>query len=310
MKIVPWRFFLFCSCLALLACGMDPTRLRPDPRVKAQGSFGTNNEWKLRDAVAVRDGDDIILCFARLWFDRERWVLDAELTSEDLGTFLRNEEDYAPAFEVKLDAQGRYLAHRLRYGGYGVKWVSGFDEGEGVVLSIHQQDRIAGTVRLRSASTQAAIEFDLPVLALGPIARPGVPLPADGGEPGRLLLAKSRAIHDGDLDRVLQLMSPRERSSAFGRYDSNLDYNPGDLDMSGSSFFMFKQRLDVPDITRIEGGSMDGDVAWVDFSGGDSILTDEPLTGTAVMIRRRHGWEVGEIITSDVEMPEDEEDWP
>lgn len=298
------------ASLILVACGMEPARVRPDPRVQVQGIFGASGEWKVRDAVAVRDGDGTVLSFAHLWFDRDAWLRDAELTPEGLGEFHGNVNDYAPTLDLKLGADGRHVAHRLRYGSYNAKWKTVFDGEGSVVFSVHQSDRVVGTVRLHSASLRAAIEFDLPVLAFGPIARPGVPLPIDGGEPGRLLLAKSRAIHEGDLDRVLQLMSPTERRDAVGHYDSGLDFHTGDLEHSGSGFFMLKQQMDMPDIRRIEGGSIEGDIAWVDFSGVDPVGFHDLVSGTAVMIQRRSGWELREVIVREVEIPDDEEDLP
>lgn len=310
MKIVPWRHFLWLAGLVLVACGMEPARVRPDPRVQTHGMFGADGEWKVRDAVAVRDGDGMILSFAHLWFDRDVWLRDAELTPEGLGAFVGNEYDYAPTLDLRLDKDGRPLAHRLRYGSYGAKWKDALEANASVALSVHQSDRIAGTVRLRAASLRAAIDFDLPVLVFGPIARPGVALPADGGKPGQLLLAKSRAIHEGDLDRLLQLMSPAERRDAIGHYDSDLEFHPGDLEYSGSGFFMWKQRMDMPDIRRIEGGSIEDDIAWVDFSGVDGSGFGDPVVGTAVMIRRRSGWEVREIIVRETEILDVDEDLP
>ncbi len=145
---------------------------------------------------------------------------------------------------------------------------------------------------------EAHIDFDLPLLAFGPLPRSGTPLPADGGEPGRFLLEKSRAAWGGDLDRVLALMTPRERSAALGSHDD--EGLRGDLGMSGSSFFMLKQRMAIPYVERVAGGVQDGDTAWVDFIGSDGIIGHHDITGTVVLVRDRGGyWRVDRVITAD-----------
>lgn len=297
---------VLCVACALPIRGMPPDQV-------AAGKFGNgDNSWELRDAAAVSGPEGLILIFTRLHFDRKKWVHDAQLTYDDLTHFLDNAVDYAPELDIKLKANGSYAAHRLVYGQYSATWLVDPAFENSVALSVNDARRVAGTLHFDGQRTVAGIDFDLPVLAIGPMPRPGVPLTADGGAPGHYLLARSDAIYKGDLDRLLSLLSPEEYRHAVGHYTFNsdvfIDFAPGDLVQSGSSFYLLKQRMDMPRISRITGGSIDGATAWVDFEGSEGIMDDDPVNGTAVMTQDRRGhWWIGEMITQPKEMSEDDE---
>lgn len=270
---------------------------------------GTFNDWRVRDAVAIRNGDGLLLVFSTLRFDRLGWVDDARFGIDDLQRVIGNEHDYSPQLEVKLDGNGQLLASRSRYGDYGVAWRSAPVTTSALKLQAFEPGRIAGALRIDDPEGAVRIEFDLPLRDLGPLSRSGVRLPDDGGEPGQWLLARSAAVWSGDLDALVLLMSPAERSSAVGsiRYDpfEVIDYVPGDIQTSGSSLFMLKQRISTPHIDRILGGAHDGDIAWVDFAGSDGVIGHSPVTGTAILHRDRRGhWSIDRIIGLNSE-PED-----
>lgn len=298
--------------LACAACTYPVREMPPDHAVA--GAFGNDGRsWKVRDAAAISGPEGMVLVVTRLYFDRRSWARDARLDNDDLARFLDNDHDYAPELDVKLDADGRYAAHRVVYGGYGAAWQVDPALGGGVSLRVNDGRRIAGTLRFDGPRVVARVDFDLPVLTTGPLARPGLALPADGGAPGRYLLARSSAVHEGDLDRLLGLLSPKEHAEAVGHYeydpDALIDFEPGDLERSGASLFLLKQRMDLPRIHRITGGSVDGTTAWVDFEGSDGVMGDEPLTGTAVLAQDRRGnWWIEEVATQSV--PADDDDLP
>jgi hypothetical protein len=300
--MTPTRLLFHVALLALLAACALPVREMPADHIAA-GIFGSDEtSWKLRDAAAVSGSEGLVLIFTRLYFDRQKWVNDARFTDDDLALFHDNQYDYAPELDIKLDADGRYVAHRMMYGRYGAVWSVDPSFAHSIALSVNNGRRIAGTLRFEGRPTFAKIDFDLPVLAIGPMPRPGIPLPADGGEPGHYLMARSKATHDGDLGRLLSLLSPAERSDAIGHvtYDSDtlVGYESGDLDRSGTSLFMLKQRMDIPRIARITGGSVDGAIAWIDYEGSEGVMSDDPVTGTGVMRQDRSGrWWIEELTT-------------
>ena len=299
-------FALLAGCASVM---LQP----PDPPLA--GTSGRFDRWDVRDAAAVRDAEGLTVIFTYLAFDRRAWVDDAQLSPEDLGRLLDNDDDYAPQLQLRLGVDGRLVAHRFTYGNYDVAWQDDSARADALTLTPGAPGRLTGTLRLIEPEHDAEITFHLPLLALGPLARPGTPLPDDGGEAGRFLVAQSRAVWEGDLDRVLALMTPEERASAAGHWDYDyniadqsfaIDYTPGDLDLSGSSFFMLKQRMNTPRVERIVGGALDDDTAWVDFAGSEGVIGHSPITGTAVMRRDRKGrWRVDRYLMQDV--PEDDE---
>lgn len=263
------------------------------------GSFG---RWRVRDAVAIRDDSGISLAFSHLRFDRPGWVDDAEFALDDLQRVIGNEFDYSPQWQLRLGDKGELLASRSRYGDYDAAWLPLADREAAFELRALEPGRIAGFLRIDDPADPVRIEFDLPVVELGALPRPGIRLPADGGDPGRWLLARSSAVWNGDLDGLLRLMSPAERSSAAGglRFDpvDVFEYVPGDIETSGSSLFMLKQRMSMPQIERILGGSLHVDTAWVDFAGSDGVIAPASVTGTAVLRRDRRGnWSIERIVT-------------
>ncbi|MFB9069276.1 hypothetical protein [Pseudofulvimonas gallinarii] len=291
------RCVLACALALSAGCASVPDRLA-GPAVNVSGTF---NDWRVRDAVAFRDMDGVLLSFSHLRFDRRAWVDDGQFDLDDLERVSGNEDDYAPRFEVRLDGEGRLLSSRSRYGDYAVAWRPPAARAA-LQLQAFAADRIAGSLRIDDPAGKAMIDFDLPLMARGPSSRPGASLPEDGGEPGRWLMARSAAVWGGDLDGLLRLMAPAERASATGtvRFDPSdyIEYVPGDIETSGSSFFMLKQRMSTPRIDRILGGSWDGDVAWIDFAGSDGAIAHEAVTGTAVLHRDRRGhWSMVRIDT-------------
>lgn len=294
---------LLAAVLSLMctACAIPVREMPPDHA--AVGEFGNDGtSWKLRDAAAVNGSEGLVLILTRLYFDRKKWVQDAQLTHEDFAQFLDNEYNYAPELDIKLDADGSYAAHRVVYGEYDAAWQVDPALEHGVALRVNDGRRIAGTLHFDGQRIFADIDFDLPVLSIGPMARPGVPLPADGGAPGHYLLARSNAIYEGDLDRLLSLLSPEEYSDAVGHYeydsDTLIDYEPGDLERSSASFYLLKRRMDMPRIRRVTGGSVAGATAWVDFEGSEGIMSDDRVIGTAVMAQDRRGrWWIEELTT-------------
>src|SRR5690606_19250755 len=147
-----------------------------------RGKFGSDSlRWKAVDAAAVRAADGTLeLLFARKRFDRLAWVEDRRLDEADLAKFLDNDDDYAPLLRIALDAEGRYLRHAVSYGRYPVAPSTDADPPPGLRLSSNQAQRIAGTLDAASGTLAAKLAFDLPVLAFGPLARPGTALPEDG----------------------------------------------------------------------------------------------------------------------------------
>ena len=298
MKIALERFSIL--VVLTLVAGCADLGLRPV--LPLPGTDGKFNGWKVRDAVAAGDAAGITLTFSWRGFDRYSWFDDARFTADDLHRYLDNDDDYAPRLDLRLNQEGRLLAYRFGYVDHGVFWRQTKARSTALTIIAQSAGRIAGTLRLDDGHVVADIDFDLPLRSFGPLQRPGSALPEDGGEPGRWLLARSRAVWEGDLDGLLALMAPTERAGAVGRLQFHpvdiIDYKPGDIERSGVSLFMLKQRMDMPFVEAITGGSVDGNTAWVDFVGSEGVIGHDVISGTAVLGRDRRGrWSVQRVLS-------------
>jgi hypothetical protein len=131
------------------------------------------------------------------------------------------------------------------------------------------------------------LNFDIPLM--GTVAEapplPGQPLPADGGEPGKLYLALNRAMIAGDLDALAKLLPPEDAA--------DMQKMRGTPEFAGQLAMM--QAL-TPHGVRLKGGRIDGDQAWVEF---DATEGDALRSGTAEMARVDGKWKVVRESTRD-----------
>jgi hypothetical protein len=134
------------------------------------------------------------------------------------------------------------------------------------------------------------LAFDIPLIgdvkdAPPPPPPPGQPLPADGGEPGRLYLALNKAMIAGDLAALEKLMPPAQVAEMNAMRDKP----------------EFAAQLELmqamtPREVRIKGGRIDGDTAWIEF---DAMEGDSPRSGTATLVREDGRWRMKEESTRD-----------
>jgi len=263
------------ACLMLLALAGNVALAKSS----ATGTVTIDGvNWPVADAVATLDGEDLQLVFAQKKFDRSAWADDGKFGTFDLWDFVDNEARDAQSLTISIDKEdGSYGGHNVKTGsGGGGGFDSSYDDS--VTLTTRDAERVAGTIKLAGGDLSADVSFDLKIEAFGPLARAGTPLPADGGEPGLALKATVDATHSGDIEQMLAVSHPSNRKEIE------------DAKASGEVAQMLKMaQAFTPKITKITGGSIDGDKAWVEFEGDQGGRT---MKGTATLTRTDGRWYV------------------
>ncbi len=248
------------------------------------GASGTvsipgNSQWVIVDAVAVLNEKELRIVFSEKPFNRAVWDDDLEFDTDDLEEIIDNKNEDAKwliigAFNnskayttVAEKVESNDTARRL------------YVMNKGLTVSARDDEHIAGTFKLSANDSEdfvAEISFDLPIEKYGPLPMPGIPLPPDGGEPGKALKSYMEALFGDDTERLLNLSHPEGRAEmkseqASGEYDESLKM----------------MRRFTPAVDKILGGKIDGNRAWVEFA---THSADGKFKGSARMIRIEDRW--------------------
>lgn len=255
--------------------------------VAKSGASGTvtidGTAWPVADAVAVLDNEDLTIVFAKHAFDRVEWTEDGQFDSSDLFEFKDDAE--AVSLTIDIDEEdGGYAGHTVRFSAGSMSGGYNSELEAGTALSARDEKHLAGTVKFDNGDGLAAdVQFDLPITKAGPLPRAGTPLPADGGDPGKALKTMVDATHAGDLDKMISLSHPERRKGIE------------EAKAAGEADEMLKMaKLFTPKITKITGGTVDGDNAWVEFEGQED---GSAVKGTAELTRAGGKWYISSINT-------------
>lgn len=263
MKTLPSRLILavfLCQAPAALA-----------DQGTASGRFQAAGELRsVVDGMAVRDGRNILVVVSDQGFDRVAFGADGKY---DLWDFLDHPGN---SLQLKLDAEAGFLWSWSTLSGGSSVSGSG---GDGLSLEQAGADRIKGRWQDEAGH---AVQFDLPVLAQD-VPRSGQPLPADGGEPGAAFRAMLQAIHAGDIEGMIA-HSAREQAEELRAAVASGE--------AAQVMEMAKAFTPAADGLAIQGGTVDGERAWVEFSGRDAT---GPIRGTALMLRIDGKWRMDAI---------------
>ena len=257
------------------------------PAFAKSGASGTitidGKSWPVADAVATLNGENLEVVFGQKTFDRASWAEDGEFGTFDLWEFKDNEARDAQSLTIDIDEEdGSYAGHSIKTGsGGGGGFNSDYDNS--VSLSARDAQHVAGTIKLTGDDLAADVSFDLPIIKFGPLARAGTPLPAGGGDPGKALKAMIDATHAGKLDEMIALSHPERRRGIE------------EAKAAGEADEMLKMaQAFTPKISKITGGTVDGDTAWVEFDGQED---GSAVKGTATLTRAEGKWFVKGIST-------------
>lgn len=275
------------AALALLCLGAVPT-------VAQAGASGTISigglSWTVADAAAALDAEEsrLLITFTPSQFSRIDWPNDRKFDRSDLWRFV-DERSGGAYLTLVLDAKtGAYLHYDYKDGDGSSGSDSGYDAG--VRLATRSESRVAGTFQVDGPDKKARMDvradvsFDLPVEKFAALVRPGTPLAADGGEPGKALGAYFEAFHSGDPERIVGQVAPKERAELQAELAKDPEATAQKLGL---------MKIFMPDrIERILGGSVDGDRAVIDFEGSSE---GEALGGVATMTRLDGRWYVRHV---------------
>jgi len=248
---------LACAFLTTLAGAAQRSGRRGRRNVTLDGT-----RWVVADAIARRDGDDIAVVFGSMRFDRKSIAADGRIDVFDfmgLGgpTLTIRMEDDRPAncFDFRPGSGGGSACDR--------------DDRQAVVVGRNAYGRIAGAIEWSKGSdTAIGADFDLPVVTRA--ERPGTPLPVDGGEPGKAMLAHFAALATGNLSKIRAVSHP-DRVAMLDEAEA-----------SDAREMIDAMRATPPTGVSATGGVVDDDTALVDF---DSTREGQAFSGTAELVR-------------------------
>lgn len=242
----------------------------------AAPASGKVGDWTVVDAIAWRDDSGTHVVVSDKPFDRTAIAGDLKMDSSDVISHQMTPLE-AQTYEVRLDDEGTVDGTSLSMpGGSSFSFTS--DMEDGLKLTKNDASHVVGSFKYGIAD----IRFDVPVVS-GDLARPGKPLPKDGGEPGKVFNAQIAAIAKGDFDALVKLSPPEHRESIMA-----------DAKKDGGKMEMMAAQAFTPSKATITGGSIDGDKAWLDFDG---VQMGEAMKGLAIVERKDGEWYVRNIET-------------
>lgn len=218
--------------------------------------------FTVADAVAYKTDDGIEVAFLPAALDRKAAAKDQKIDSFDV---MRMGKGHVT---LRIGSDGSFNCIDYSNGNGGGSSCNS-DYTAALKLSARTADRVAGAFRLKANGSTADVTFDLKVESV--LARAGTALPADGGDPGKAVLAHFAAIEKNDFKALMATAPPEQRKMMQAS------------EKSGEAKEMFQMmRAMSPRKVRVTGGTVDGDEALVDFEG---VEDGKPAKGVATVVR-------------------------
>jgi hypothetical protein len=261
--------------LATLIAALLP--LAPAAADVAKGKVALERaKWRVADAIAYPDDDEIEVVFSDTAFDRKEMASDGKIDTFDVlghgNTLTLNIAADGPTMCIDISSR----EGDTQYSGS----TCNSDFQPAITLSAHTAERVAGRMQYASEGGESIdLEFDLPIAggaSGGKVERPGKPLPADGGAPGKAVLAHFAAAAGGDWNKLKSISHPDQRSQMEASEKAG----------EHQAMFEFLQKF-TPRKVRITGGTIDGEHAQVDYTGEEQ---GRPVTGIAEAVQFEGKW--------------------
>jgi hypothetical protein len=264
------------SALVLLICSScaQNTTMSPDdiqnspPQSTANGSVNLHGDsWFVKDVVAFKDKDTVLIAFADSPYNRNEFALDGRLDSFDIL------EHKGQKITLSIDTTGPSSCLDFSNNSGGGSMCNS-DIQKSIQLTHRTKDHISGTMHWGEEKAEHIyISFDAPIQSK--LARIGEALPEDGGEPGKAVQAHFSALQSGDFEQMKAQASPKQLAQMKAT-------SPSDVKE------MLKMlQLMSPTKIKITGGVMNGDSAIVDFIGENH---GETIQGIAQLTRINGHW--------------------
>lgn len=188
--------------------------------------------------------------------------------------------------QLSIDAEGSVWAMNYASSGTSLSQ-SGTGVGE-LKLTADSAERIAGTFKVGESDDElnCSIHFDLgsgeskAAVAAAPPLPKGKPIPAGGGELGRVYMQSYEAMKKGDIDALM----------ATANEETRLQMKEARKDPKFSEMMELMQAF-APAKLRVTGGQDFGDTAELTLEGEDD--DSSKTTGTAQMKKEGGVWKVG-----------------
>jgi hypothetical protein len=241
----------------------------PEALAQAKGTVALERaRFTVADAVAYKTDSGIEVALLSAKFDRLAAAKDKKIDSFDVMRMMN-----VSAATLRIAADGSFNCIDFKSeGGGGSSCNSDFTSA--LKLTAHTADRVAGTLKLNAGGQTADVTFDLKVESVA--TRAGTALAADGGEPGRAVMAHFAAIEKGDFKALMATAPPEQRKMMQ------------EAEKAGEAKEMFGMlRAMSPRKVKVTGGTVDGDSAQVDYEG---VEDGKAVKGTADVVRMGGQW--------------------
>jgi hypothetical protein len=223
--------------------------------------------FTVADAVAYKTDDGVDVALLPAAFDRKAAAKDRKIDTFDV---MRMGQGYVA---LRLETGKPFSCIDFSVGGGGGSSCNS-DYATALKLTVNTAERVAGTFRLKGPAGTSDVTFDLKVESV--VVPPGTPLPADGGDPGKAVMAHFAAIEKNDFKALKATASPDQAKQMEAS------------EKSGEAKEMFKMmRAMSPRKVKITGGTVDGDDALVDF---EAVEDGKPVKGVAECVRIAGKW--------------------
>lgn len=240
-----------------------------------QVTFG-GATWEVKDGIAYRDGDTLEVTLTDIPFDTAEIAKDGKINSFDALRHAARRN--AGIVTLRIGPDGGLQGVDFFRDNQSLSTSGTLDEGFSLDKSANAQAR--GAYRHQWEKQSLDVRFDLAIQS-GELPRPGKPLPADGGAPGKAFLAQIKATHAGDLKTMMKQTHPDRRARVQAMLDGG----------EGKQMLAMAQAM-TPKKVTLKGGRIDGDHALVDFETREDGQT---VKGTAELSRVQGVWYLDSI---------------